>query len=437
MRTLAAILLAACIAGPAAAASHTPYTTSGTCEGWPRATIKMAPGFCAGVVLAPAEPFASRTVKAPRLLLREGKDWLLTDMGSWGARNGKVFRLSAERGRARVTPVLANLYIPHGLARGPDGKVYVGEMSRIFRFDPNAADPQATIETVVSGLPDNRLHENRHPLSYFIFDANGDLLVNVGAPSDQCGSRGKPNGKKTCSESEADELTAGVRRYAYLGSGKWNGRFTMLARGLRNSLALVRHPSGTLLQAENSIDFSPADSPFEELNVLRTGAHYGWPYCYDMNKAAPVWADSGAMDCKGGAHTPPTRLLPPHGSPLSLLYYDGAMFPALRGKLLLTLHGYRPAGARLVAFDVDRSGIPVAAPGARYPAYAGSTGDKVVNKPYPGPAAEPLILTPGWNKIAGERPMGTPVGLALGDDGAIWVTEDKNAAVLRIAVDRP
>jgi glucose/arabinose dehydrogenase len=33
--------------------------------------------------------------------------------------------------------------------------------------------------------------------------------------------------------------------------------------------------------------------------------------------------------------------------------------------------------------------------------------------------------------------MGTPVGLAVADDGAIWVTEDKNATILRIAVDRP
>jgi glucose/arabinose dehydrogenase len=60
-----------------------------------------------------------------------------------------------------------------------------------------------------------------------------------------------------------------------------------------------------------------------------------------------------------------------------------------------------------------------------------------VAKPYPGPASEPLLLTPGWDKRRGVRPMGTPVGLAVADDGAIWVTEDKNATILRIAPDRP
>ncbi len=440
-RGLGVLLFAACIAAPAMAASHIPYADTGaTCDGWPRAPLGMAQGICAGIVIAPPADFAARDIKEPRLLLPlpGGRDWLVTDLGHWGTHTGKVFRLrTARAGQATLTPLLTRLDIPHGLARGPDGKIYVGEMSRIFRFDPDAADPSATIEPVVTGLPDNRLHDNRHPLSFFIFDANGDLLANVGAPSDQCETHGKPNGTTFCLESEGDEKTAGIRRYAYLGNGRWNPRFTMFARGLRNSMALVRHASGTLLQAENSIDFSPADSPFEELNVLREGAHYGWPYCYDMSKATPAWADSGAMDCRSAAHEKPVRLLPPHAAPLSMLYYDGAMFPALRGKLVMTWHGYRPAGARIAAFTVDGRGVPVLTPNARYAAYAGTSGDRIVTKPYPGPASEPLLLVSGWNKIPGQRPLGKPVGLAVAQDGAIWVTEDKNATILRIATDRP
>jgi len=51
--------------------------------------------------------------------------------------------------------------------------------------------------------------------------------------------------------------------------------------------------------------------------------------------------------------------------------------------------------------------------------------------------AESRVLTPGWDLKAGSRPMGTPVGMAVAADGALWVAEDKNATVLRIAVDRP
>jgi len=439
--TLAALALIVFAAGSAAATTnHTYHTGAATCDGWPRAPIGMAAGYCAGIVVSPPPgAFSARQIRMPRTLLPlpSGRDWIVVDMGGWDISRGAVFRLNAEGGKPpRLTRLLSGLAMPHGLARGPDGKIYIGEMSRIFRFDPNAADPAATIEPVVTGLPDNRLHPNRHPLSYFIFDANGDLLVNVGAPSDQCAtSVNTPNGTSFCLESEGAEKTAGVRRYAYLGHGTWSRDFTMFARGLRNSLALARHASGTILQAENSIDFPSAHSPFEELNVLRNGAHYGWPYCYDMDKAAPAWAHTGAMDCRSAAHEKPARLLPPHAAPLSMLYYDGAMFPQLRGRLLMTWHGYRPTGARVVAFTVDAKGIPVFTRHARYAEY--STGGTVNTRSYPGPASEPLILTPHWDKRAGLRPMGTPVGLAVAEDGAIWVAEDKNATILRIAPDRP
>jgi glucose/arabinose dehydrogenase len=200
---------------------------------------------------------------------------------------------------------------------------------------------------------------------------------------------------------------------------------------------MALHKSGTLLQGENSVDFPQADSPFEEFNVLRQGAHYGWPYCYDMNGAVPLWAEAPVMDCNSARHTKPVRLLPPHGSPLSMLYYDGAMFPELRGKLLLSLHGYRPAGARIAAFTVDRRGIPLLVANAHYDAYAGRDGDETVSLPYPGPASEPFLLTPGWNNVNDSHPMGAPLGLAVADDGAIWVAEDRNATILRIARDRP
>jgi len=437
-----AILLAACSILPAAilpAQGRTSYVPAGqTCDGWPRAPIAMAPGYCAGIVVAPPADFAARTLRMPRVLLPlpGGKDFLVTDVGRWDNTGGKIFRLTAERGKPVIlTPVLTDLYMPHNIMRGPDGKVYVNEIGRIFRFDPG--DPQATIETVIAGLPDTRNHFSLHPLSSFMFDANKDLLVAVGAPTDQCTKDGVADGTDFCAQSEGADKAAVVRRYAYQGGGKYAPDFTVMAQGLRNSVAMVRHGSGTLLQAENGMDFAPADSPFEELNVLKQGAHYGWPYCYEMQSTAPVWAQAHVMDCSGPAHTKPLRLLPPHSAPLSMLYYDSAMFPKLRGKLLMSLHGYRAAGARIVAFTVDRHGIPLLVPNAHYDAYAGPEGDQTVSLPYAGPASEPLILTPGWNNVNGSHPLGAPLGLSVAEDGAIWVVEDRNTSILRIARDRP
>jgi glucose/arabinose dehydrogenase len=441
MRRIWNTVLLACVLVPTAALARTDYVPSGTCDGFPRAPIGMAPGFCAGIVVAPPADFAKRTIQKPRVLLPlpGGKDLLVTDVGVWNEPGGKVFRVTAEPGKpAIITPVINDLFMPHAMTRGPDGKVYVNEQGRIFRFDPLAADPQTTVETVIADAPDTRVRFNFHPLSTFIFDGNRDMLVSVGAPSDQCLLKdGTPDGTTFCNASEGDYKAAGIRRYKYLGDGKWSPAFTMMAQGLRNSVTMVRHKSGTLLQGENSEDFKPADTPFEELNVLRQGAHYGWPYCFDMTGANPAWGPTHAMDCASAAHTKPVRLLPPHGSPLSMLYYDGAMFPQLRGKLLISLHGYRPAGARIAAFTVDRKGIPLLVPNAHYDAFAGPDGDETVSLPYPGPASEPLLLTPGWNNVNGSHPMGAPLGLAVAEDGAIWVAEDRNATILRIARDRP
>ncbi len=160
------------------------YIANGTCDGWPRVPIEMPPGYCAGLVLGPTEgAFAQRTIRMPRVLLPiDPSTWLVTDLGGWNAGTGAVWRLSISTDRKpTMTKLLGGLAMPHTIAIGPERAIYVGEMSRIFRFDPSAADPSTTIVAVVTGLPDNRLHKNRHPLSHFIFDGNGDLIVNVGA----------------------------------------------------------------------------------------------------------------------------------------------------------------------------------------------------------------------------------------------------------------
>ena len=156
---------------------------------------------------------------------------------------------------------------------------------------------------------------------------------------------------------------------------------------------------------------------------------------------APAWTAGGGPDCEDSANVKPVLLLPPHSAPLALAYYDGPMFPQLEGRLLVTLHGYRAAGARIMAYDVDDSGQPSIERRPTYAVYG--KGAAVSRKAYrawreaPGAAADGLILTPGWQAIAGRRPAGTPVGLAITPDGAIWIAEDKNGAILRIATDRP
>ncbi len=442
MRRLAFALGLVLLCAPAQAAAPRPLyvlKAGSTCGGYPKLPIGMARGFCAGLVVGPASTvFKDRPLKLPRTIFpldADGRRWLVADLGRWVAGNGTVWRLTAEPGQPpKLEPLLTGLSMPHTLARGPDGRVYVGEMSRIVAFDPNRSDPAATVESVVSGLPDNRLHEDRHPLSTFVFDGDGSLIVNVGAPSDQCAdAQGRPNGQGRCAESEGAEPSAALRRYAYLGAGRFNPKFTVLARGLRNSVALVRSRAGALIQAENSYDFDTPDEPYETLNVVEAGKHYGWPYCYDMDKPTPVWGGVHVMDCASSARAKPLALMAPHAAPLAMIYYEGAMFPELRGKLLMSWHGYRSTGSRLVALDVDARGVPIAKAKARYPV---DDHGRLAWKPYrSGLGVEPFPITTEWRETKGLRPTGAPVGLAVAPDGAIWVCDDRNGVILRIARD--
>ena len=421
---LAALLLIV-LAGPASGqGANRVYAVDGDCDGRSRTLVPMAPGFCLGRVWQRGDGEGPRL---PRGLLElPDGDWLVTDLGSWEAGRGALWRMSTGAdGGVRWSRLMRGLSMPHTLARGPDGRIYLAEMSRILAFDPERPDAAMT---VIDGLPDNRLHENRHPLSSFIFDGDGALLVNVGAPSDRCLTpAGTPNrdARGQCAESAEQAM---VRRYAPEGRGRWSRTWTVYASGLRNSVALVRHSSGAVYQAENSVDLAAPDRPFDEINRLIPGAHYGWPWCTDTVTALPGWT---AAQTRCGTRTAPVSLLPPHAAPLAILYYDGAMFPELRGRMLMSWHGYRRAAGRVVAVETDASGAPLTDRRARYAIYPRGS------LPYPveAPAPRARVLTPGWSAQRGRHPQGSPAGMAVARDGSIWIADDRGAAILRIARD--
>lgn len=401
------------------------------CGGWPRLALETLPGTCVGIVLHATHPAiaAAGPRFRPRSIVqdpvRDDVFWII-DGGAQRDRFGRVFRLRPPT-RAGEQPlaqlVLTHLQRPHGGRLGPDGKLYVGEADGIFRFDPavvNAAldqqaeaapgtQPLVTVarEPVVSGLPTQLRREDRiryHPLSAFVFTPEGDLIVNRGSSTDRClESLPAPR----C-EDEADRL-AGLVRYRYEGGGRYAETGDVLARGLRNSVALVVHPSGTVLQGENGADFDEAESPHEELNVIVAGGHYGWPYCFDERGRDPSWAHSDFRcdPAQNGEYHPPWRLLPPHGAPLGMAYYDHVGLPGIRGHLLIALHGYRATGHRVLALPVNARGLPPV------------TGSE-------------LTVVGRWD-ASDLGPKGAPVELWVARDGSVWLVEDKNGTVLRLA----
>jgi len=117
-----------------------------------------------------------------------------------------------------------------------------------------------------------------------------------------------------------------------------------------------------------------------------------------------------------------------------MLYYHGAKFPELEGKLLVGLHGYRPTGSRVIAYDVDDHGFPKPSPPpVRYHVSCAADPTHSFQSDGTEVAAAPFDeLIAGWHRVNGARPQGAPVGMTVAEDGAIWLVEDKNQTVIRI-----
>ncbi len=284
--------------------------------GWrSRPRRACAPGLVAGPTPG---AFADRQLRLPRTLVQlDERTWLVADLADWTRPRGVVWKMTDRPGQpVQLQPLLTGLSLPHGLAIGPDGLAYVGEMSRIFRFDPRATDPAATVRDVVTGLPDNRLHDNRHPT----------VAVRVRRrrrPAGQCRRpvRPVPGRRRGPGRDRALRPVRGARRPppGSAATPAW-GRAAgtpgsrCWPRGLRNSVALAVHPSGAVLQAENSYDFDDRWNPFEEINLIEAGRRYGWPYCQDMATPTPGWA--GTMDCAlAGPHPARRPVAAPRRAP--------------------------------------------------------------------------------------------------------------------------
>ena len=431
------------------------------CGGFPTLRIETMPGTCVGLVKQ-----SDDTKFHPRVIVEiPGKknEFLISDFANWDTTQGKIWYLKSTGNFATtvMTPVLTGLSVPHQLTAGPENHIFFAEDGRIRAFPISAingtqAIPASAVVDVVTNLPamiSNGQKNSMHPLKHFAFDSQFNMYINIGAYTDHCSDfKGKE-----CLEADIKFGTAGstdireqgavIRKYKFNGSlaKKWDSNYTIVARGLRNSMGLLFTPSGDLIQVENGRDFNESTRPFEELNVIRKAdlegrgsvPHFGWPYCYDYSSTSEEWAKFSFIcdPARNPEYRSPYVFLPPHSSPLGIVQYTGNMFPNLKNKLLVSLHGYRSAGHRIIAFKTDATGLPVRLGKGAYRDDDNSGGTTAFIRPYPEvPAAtESEEVIHGWYDAPGFRPRGAPVAIAQASDGSLWIADDKSHAILRLA----
>ena len=403
---LAPVVLTLATAQPAQARG---YASVGKCGNFPRLAITSPAGTCVGLVAD-----EDHGLHFPRRVLEiaPGRIWVL-DMGNWMPHVGKLIELrlppdAATPANANTTAkaveakvLLDKLNYPSGMTRGPDGKVYIGEADKIWRAAIPALGQEPQPEALIGNLP----ADGAHMLKELSFAPDGSLYVNMGSFSDSC--RGDDQKQPVpCPERAGPMPRAAVWRMVLQAGSKPIKEFKPFATGLRNSMALAVMPdgpaAGTIWQGENSIDYRDPKNPPEELNQLRAGADYGWPYCVGARQSAQGYEKR--FDCS--KTEAPHMLWPAHVAPLHMLATPANS--AYTGQLLVAWHGPGAGGQRIVGFARNAKGLPTGAP---------------------------INWLSGWDEKAGQRPRGRPTGMSIDHAGHLLVVEDFNRSLLMLMSD--
>ncbi|HVB37366.1 MAG TPA: c-type cytochrome [Vicinamibacterales bacterium] len=280
--------------------------------------------------------------------------------------------------------------------------------------------------TIVSGLP----LTGDHPMHPFIIDAHGMMYVDDATPSNACQEKNRvpqSPGLVPCTQLET---RGGVWRYD---ASKTDQAFSPAGRyatGIRNAEGLAFDAEGHLFATQHGRDqlhanwpqfYRPdqeATLPAEELLLLKPGGDYGWPECYYDQFAqklvlAPEYGGDGKKIGVCADKIGPVAAFPAHWGPNDLAHYDKTQFPErYRKGVFIAFHG-----------SWNRAPYP-------------QGGYNVVFQPLSGTQASGTCEVFADGFAGGhESPQGAahrPTGLAVGPDGALYVSDDVSGRIYRI-----
>jgi len=315
------------------------------------------------------------------------------------APNGDLFVAESGKGEIKivrgkeVSIFASGLTRPYGINFYPAGAnpqwVYVGNTGSVVRFAYKSGDLKATgaPETIVPELPANGNHWTRD----VVFSNDGkSMFVAVGS-SDNINDQGH------------NEHRANILEYTP--EGKFVGVY---ASGIRNPAGLAVNPTtGEVWCSVNERDMLGDNLVPDYVTHVQKGGFYGWPNYYmggNIDERVP-----GRDESLKDKVITPDILVQPHSASLGITFYTGTQFPAeYRGDAFAAEHGSwnraTKSGHELIRIPLDKGHA------------SGMYEDFMTG-----------FVTPDG------KSWGRPVGVTVGKDGALYVTDDGTKVIWRVS----
>jgi len=261
----------------------------------------------------------------------------------------------------------------HDIEFGVDGSLLVAGVTTLYRVTLDDGRHDDGREVVVDGLP-----TGGHATKTVEILPDGDLLLSIGSSCDAC--------------IETDERRAAVTLVTP------DGQQRIYMRGLRNAVGVwVDDATGRAWATNMGRDRLGDDRPPETLYELLDGADAGWPRCHAGELIDPEFG-TGADTCAGVVD--PAATFPAHMAPLALVAWED--------HLVIAFHGSWNSSQKV--------------------------GYAMWWLPWNGaPAGDASPFATGFLPPADADALGRPAGLAVGADGALYVSDDKAGFIYRIA----
>lgn len=350
--------------------------------------------------IAPAgfkvEQYASGLVEPRQIRRAPNGDLFFTEKRSGEL---KVARGNVNGMAEQISTFATGLDRPFGIlfypAQNPQW-VYVSNAGSLVRFPYKNGDLVATGEAeMITDLPIKQGPGDFHDTRDLALAANGNILVAVGSGSNI---------------DDPDKVPAELNRAAvheYTPEGEFLGVY---ASGIRNPVGLGVHPTtGEVWVSVNERDLLGDNLVPDYVSSIQKGGFYGWPYYYIGSHPDPRL--EGAHPELEETVIVPDVLIQPHSASLGFSWYTADAFPQkYHGDMFVAEHGSwnraKRSGGEVIRIPIGPDG-------------------KAIEGVYED------FLT-GFVMEDGQM-WGRPVSTVVGQDGALYVTDDGSKSIWRVS----